>query len=738
MSTADQREMGSTSRYSNKHHHHNQQQQQQMQQNNAAAEDSFHNLDRIPCLPMKTWIDDLLSFVTSEEASATSINSTNTKKGQKVKKKSETSCLIALLWRCWLQQQQQKQQKELKQLVVQEQENNDDSIDNMKKKKRKNKKKQEHNATTGLHTSATTTTSSTDTSISSTVHDTIATAFSSSSLYPNRTLQQFFQSNHFETNDGYPTDDPNSSTTTHLYCSHIPFLELENYIQKHLETINCSECLRQAKAQFLFFSETTTKIYCANDNSNNQLSLMDAFRMTSDDEINHDVNDCNLTSMEEGLQQQQSQMYLSVVSNTTESNSHCNSTKNTSTADFLQLRGVAVPSNNNTAPDGDYHDTALKLWMDWIFSFLTPLSSCNNSSISFTRSNSSDGGSTDVLAISNNKQPQVELLLEQLLRCDSLDSNTNSGFLDQLFQCDASSGSLKVIISVQHQQMMVRIRDIRTRIFTNINWKQNESSLLSSSSTHHATNTNSINYRQKSHLDGIDQDLYTWLEEMTTLLLLITTDNPTTATKMMEKIWDTYENQLDVVLKASLNYRSEQMYSNNSSSVNLPLLWNNEQLRKFMEDKQSTQLEALQKIHVALEQILSSSTETTTSTTSFSEGSSVAITNNFNYYTKEDLLLQRILLTRASNIMRTIVKATKEEIRDEQLQKNNELLTFIKQFLQKITEKKNFVVSKVKNFLSTLVLPESQRDLVTEWKSKFLNQWKTLDQQTEDAKVVRF
>jgi hypothetical protein len=152
-----------------------------------------------------------------------------------------------------------------------------------------------------------------------------------------------------------------------------------------------------------------------------------------------------------------------------------------------------------------------------------------------------------------------------------------------------------------------------------------------------------------------------------------------------------------------------------------------------MEEKQSSQLDALQKIHVALEDAVTSSSKNETKSASVSN-----TTSSTTHSAKEDLLLQRIFLSRAAIAMRTIVKGTKEEIRKEQREKNCELINMIKEeFLLKLTEKKTFVVSKVNMFLPTLVLPESQRALVKEWKSKFLSSWEALDLQAEEARLVR-
>jgi hypothetical protein len=693
-STLVRDEMGGISKSSSKSHH----KQQQMQKKDNAVEDSCHNMDIIPCLSLKGWIDDLLQpFLGSTKDTAYTVSVTNgsshTKKGaQRIKKSDSPSCLITLLWRCWLEEQKKGQ----KQLSSQRQENNAvDVPPDSKKKKRKNKKKQDD--TSAIEQNSTTVTGS-----NSMVHDMVTAAITS--LYPCRTLQEFFQSSHF---------------------LHIPFSEMENHIQMQLESVICPECLRQAKSQFLSFSEKTIsatdyKIDDHNYKSNNCISLMDPFRMKPEEEKSVE-NDLSLASMEEGipLQPQRSQLYLSVRTNTS---SNEDIPKASSTNKYLLLHGVTVPSNNLSSDNDN-----IKIWMEWIFSLMIPLAKYNTSC-----GTTKDGDNHMLTTSENHFQPPVELLLEQLLQNDSLDSSIDKAFLEQLFQRDVTLRS-QVYISPSHQQMMVRIRDIRTRIFTNINWKQNESRLQSY--TYHTTYSQCINYRQKSHLDGIDQDLYSWLEEMTTLLLMITVDNSTNITQLLEQLWNTYEQQLDVVLRASVKYRSEQLYfnSNNNHNANLPLLWNNEQLRYFMEEKQSSQLDALQKIHVALEDAVNSSSKYDTKSASVSN-----TTSSTTHSAKEDLLLQRIFLSRAAMAMRTIVKGTKEEIRKEQREQNCELINMIKEeFLLKLAEKKTFVVSKVNKFLPTLVLPESQRDLVTEWKSKFLNSWEALDLQAEEARLVR-
>jgi hypothetical protein len=142
------------------------------------------------------------------------------------------------------------------------------------------------------------------------------------------------------------------------------------------------------------------------------------------------------------------------------------------------------------------------------------------------------------------------------------------------------------------------------------------------------------------------------------------------------------------------------MYS--SLSPRVALLWNNDTLRKAMEEKHYTQLDALQQIHVCLEQIFSSaSSETTTTTTT------TTTTHN------NEELPMRIMRQRISVLMRTIVKGTVEEIRQEQIQKNHLLLEILKaEFKPLLSQKRNFVLHKVGIFSSSLKLEERQVNII--------------------------
>jgi len=272
-------------------------------------------------------------------------------------------------------------------------------------------------------------------------------------------------------------------------------------------------------------------------------------------------------------------------------------------------------------------------------------------------------------------------------------------------------------ISQLELQRMEKIREMKKRIFTNENWKSNESNLLSSNShsaSHCNYNKQHIDYRQKSHLDGIDQDLYDWLQEMTTLILELTTTNPTA--NVIEALWDTYEQQLPTICKASAQYRSEQMYS--PCSPRVPLLWNNEQLRKAMEQKHYTQFDSIHEIYKALDQIiLSSDINSSTGT---------------NPATTEELPM-RIMNQRISVLMRTIMKGTVEEIRQEQKQKNRLLVESIRgEFRPKLSRNKDFVIQAVGSQIA-FFSQEDEKEIITSWIEDFQNQWVHLDKEEKAA-----
>jgi hypothetical protein len=267
---------------------------------------------------------------------------------------------------------------------------------------------------------------------------------------------------------------------------------------------------------------------------------------------------------------------------------------------------------------------------------------------------------------------------------------------------------------------MEKIREMKKRIFTNENWKSNESNLLSSNShsaSHCNYNKQHIDYRQKSHLDGIDQDLYDWLQEMTMLILELTTANPTAIA--IETLWDIYEQQLPTICKASAQYRSEQMYS--PCSPRVPLLWNNEQLRKAMEQKHYAQFDSIHEIYKALDQIILSS-----------DINSSAGTNP----TTTEELPMRIMNQRVSVLMRTIVKGTVEEIRQEQKFKNNLLLESIRgEFQPKCSRKKDFVIQAVHSQIASL-LQEDEKKIITSWIQDFQSQWVHLDKEVNAVYMV--